>query len=320
MKTLLALLAFALLAPAASDTLAFGPKEGTKLEKTFDMHMQLEKRSMTMSIGGHELPAEMTDDAVMDMDKKRHVVVVDEYEKLGDGKPLALVRHFTALSDVDVQKTQMVGMPEPKEEKKEKESKLLDKQVRFHWNAEKARFDKEWVGDEADAELLEKLKEDMDLRGILPEKAVAEGDTWKIDLKEFGDLLGPGGNLGLSEKEDDNQFEDNLEGEATCTYKGVKEVDGRKLARIATVCKATSSMKEEKEDGPKIDMHFKLELEGEFLWDVEAHHLASYSIEGTVTADMDMSMDLDIQGQQHALEMHVELGGTMEVGGEFTQP
>ena len=86
----------------------------------------------------------------------------------------------------------MPGMPEAKEEKKEKESKLAGKTVLFRWNEEKDRYDKEWVGEGATDELLEGVEEDMDLRRLLPEKSLSEGDTWKIDLKEFGDIIGPG--------------------------------------------------------------------------------------------------------------------------------
>ena len=64
MKIVLALTALFVLAPAPADTVAFGPKEGTKVEKSFEVRMKLEKRSMTMSVAGQELPAEMLEAAV----------------------------------------------------------------------------------------------------------------------------------------------------------------------------------------------------------------------------------------------------------------
>src|SRR5262245_35459661 len=95
-----ALFALPALVTVASNPLAFGPKEGAKLEKRFGSRMQLEKRSMTITIDGNELPAELTKDAVLDMDFERKTTVADEYRKMDGGRVLLLTRHYDALSDV----------------------------------------------------------------------------------------------------------------------------------------------------------------------------------------------------------------------------
>ncbi len=322
MKLALAALAFLALSPTPADTLAFGPAEGTTLEKRFELTMKLEKRSMSMTVGGRELPAEMLADTVMDMDFKKTIVVQDEYKKIDGARPLALERNYSTLTDVLDQKIQMPGMPEATEEKKEKESKLLDKTVLFKWNAEEKEYEKEWVGEGGSEKLLEGLEEDMDLRGLLPKKAVSEDDTWKVDLVEFGDILGPGGDLGFSAKdkaEDDNQFEENLTGEAVCTYGGTKDVDGRKLAVIRMTCKArTFQETAEGEQQTRID--FTLDLEGEALWDVAAKHLASYELGGDITADMSITQAMEVQGESHDLVVKVDLGGKFDVEGKFGKP
>lgn len=322
MKLVLALTALFAFAPAPADSLAFGPKEGTKLEKRFEMRMQLEKRSMSMSIGGQDLPAEMLDGATMDFTSTRTVVVEDEYTKIDDDRPIVLSRTYTKLSDVNEQKVQMMGMEEPQEEKKEKESKLADQTVVFSWNEKESKYDKAWKGEGADDALLEGLEEDMDLRDVLPGKAVSEGDTWEIDLKEFEEILGPGGKLGFEgedEDDEDSDFQDNLTGEVTCTYKGTKDVEGRKLARIAAVCKAkTFQDQEAKEDEPAMHMEFDLSLEGEFLWDIAAKHVVSYEMAGEVAADMKLTQELDMNGEKGELLIKVALGGKIELEAEVS--
>lgn len=322
MKITATLLAFFALAPAPAEKIAFGPKEGVKLEKTFEMSMKLEKRSMSMSIGGQDLPAEAMEGATMDFSTVRKVVVEDEYTKIDDERPLLLARRYTELSDVEEQKVQMMGMPEPQEEKKTKESELADKTVLFRWNEKDSRYDKEWKGDGADDGLLDGLEEDMDMRDLLPPEAVAEGDSWQIDLETFSEILGPGGKLAFEgdddDDDDDTEFQDNLTGEVICTYKGLKEVDGRKLARIQAVCKGkTSQDQEAKEDEPAVHMDFDIAIEGEFLWDVAGKHMGSYELSGEVTADMKVVQELDMGGETGELVVKVSLGGKIELEGEF---
>lgn len=322
MKLAAAALAFLSISPAPADTLAFGPAEGTTLEKRFEASMELEKRSISMSVGDRELPAEMLADSVMDMEFKKTIVVQDEYKKVDGERTLALERNYATLSDVHDSKIQMPGMPEAKEEKKEKESKLLDKTVLFSWNADEDRYDKKWVGEGGSEKLLEGVEEDMDLRRLLPQKAVSVDDTWKVDLIEFGDILGPGGDLGFTaedEEEDDDQFEENLTGEAVCTYAGTKEVEGRKLAVIQITCKA-STFQEKDEGEREMRIDFSLDLKGEALWDVSAKHLASYELGGDVTAEMKITQAMEVQGQSHDLVVKVDMGGKFDVEGKFGKP
>jgi hypothetical protein len=321
MKLASALAALVLAVVPSADKLAFGAKEGTKLAKTFESHMEMEKRSMTISIGGNELPAELGEKATMEMNEDKTVEVEDEYRKTGDDRPLLLARHYTTLkkktgSNMDMH---MPGQ-EAKEETKEPESKLEGKTVLFRWDAEKEKYAREWVGAGADDELLAGVEEDMDLRRLLPSKSVSVGDTWTIDLKEFGEILGPGGKLGFDDKDDnDDEFEEHLKGEATCTYKGEREVDGKKLARIATVCKASTFQDKEEETGQKVHMTFELELEGEFLWNVAGKHLESYEMSGDITSKLEMKQELEMQGRKAELLVTIDLAGKMTEKATFEE-
>ena len=67
-------------------------------------------------------------------------------------------------------------------------------------------------------------------------------------------------------------------------------------------------------------MDIAMELEGEFLWDVEARHLSSYKLDGDMSADMTITQTVDIQGDPQDLVVKVELGGQCAVEGRFTTP
>lgn len=322
MKLVLAVFATLALAPVSSDTLAFGPKEGTKLEKSFHQHITLEKRTMTMSLGERDLPAELTEKAVFDLEFETKVDVVDEYEGVDGGRPTRLARTYASLADSETTRIQMVGMPELKEEKKEKESALEKKTVVFRWNGEKERYDKTWRGDEGDEELLKGVEEDMDLRALLPTKSITKGDTWKVDLAEAKELFGPGGKFAFKvkdeekDKDKDSGFEDNLKGEVECTYEGEKEVDGKKLARVALACKATTKMAPSEDDGALQSMDFEFDLEGELLWDAAARHFVSYELGGDVTTNLVIQRKVEAKGQQHDFTIRLELGGKLELEGK----
>lgn len=324
MKLASALAVLALVAVPSSDKLVFGVKEGTKLSRSFEQSLEMHKRSMTMKIGDNEIPPEALESAVFDSSFTETVEVEDDFKKTDDERPLQLARKYVTLKHVGEDKVQMAGMPEAQETKKDKETDLEGKSVLFRWDAEKDAYAKEWIGDGADGALLEKLKEDMDLRGLLPSKAVSEGDTWTIDLKEFSDVLGPGGKFGFKkddpkDDDDDDGFEENVKGELTCTYKGISEIGGKKLARIAAVGEATTFDDEDKEDGPKLHIDFSMQLEGEFLWDPAAKHLASYELGGDVTAKLTLTQDIEMGDRSAELEMTVDLEGKMKIEGKIEE-
>jgi hypothetical protein len=321
MKLAATALAFLALSPAPADTIAFGPTGHDAREELRDHD---EAREALDDDEGRRARRAGRDAGrlVMDMDFKKTIVVQDEYKKMDGARTLALERNYTTLTDHDERKIQMPGMPEPKEDKEDKESDLLDKTVLFSWNADEDRYDKKWVGEGGSEKRLEGLEEDMDLRCLMPKKAVSADDTWKVDLVEFGEVLGPGGDLGFSAKdkdEDDNQFEKNLSGEAVCTYAGTKDVEGRKLAVIQITCKArTFQEKEEGEREMRVD--FSMDLKGEALWDVGAKHLATYALSGDITAEMKITQAMEVQGQSHDLVVNVDLGGKYDIEGKFGKP
>lgn len=324
MKLVSALAVVALVAFPSADKLVFGVKEGTKLSRTFEQSLQMHKRSMSVSIAGQEVPAEALEESVFESSFEETIEVEDDFEKVDDERPLVLVRKYAKLKHVSEDKVRMLGMPEAQESKEDKESALDGTTVRFRWDDEKDEHAKEWVGDGADDELLEELEEDMDLRAILPSKAVSEGDTWTIDLKEHAEVLGPGGDFAFKsadddEDDDDDGFEENLKGELTCTFKGIADIGGKKLARIAAIGKASTFDDQEQDEGGTMHIEFAMDLEGEFLWDPTAKRLASYELTGAVTAKLTIEQELGEGDQTAKLEMKIDLEGEMKVEGKVEE-
>ncbi len=325
MRLVATLIALVAIAPTPADKVAFGPEKGLKLEKRFEMKMHLEQKSMRMSIGDNDLPSELTSSAEMELKSHQKVVVADEYREVGDEHADVLARKFVEMADSSEEHVKMPGMEEAQDHSREKKSDLEGETVIFRWNEKDGEFKKEWDGEGADNALLEKLEQDMDFVKILPSKGVEVGDSWELDLADFDQILGPGGELGFKGDEDDNDddntdFQDNLAGEVKCTYKGMEEEGGRKLARIAAVVTGKTFQDQEQGEGGQLHMAFDLNLEGEFLWDVAAKHLASYRLGGEMTSEMKLTQEVDMGGKTGEIVIHIELGGTMEIEGEIKAP
>lgn len=311
-----------LLAPLAADKLAFGPKEGTELEKKFHITVALEKQSLSMTIGGQELPKEMLDGATMTVEMEQTVTVRDAFKKMEDGKPLELEREYVELESKQSSEFGMPGMPEPQVEEKDKPTKLEGKTVVFTWDAKAEEYAKKWSGDGAGDELLEKLEEDMDLRVLLGDGSADVGESWTLEGEDLDALLDiPGGDFGFEDddEENDDDFGDNLKGRATLTYKGAEEVGGRRVARITIEGNATTHV-DVAEDGGTGKMEFSLEFRGEALWSLDGLHLVSQSIECDLTMKLEMEQDIDAGGGEQTLVMRAELAGTMKSTVGFAKP
>ncbi len=324
MQTLAILAALVALAPVTADTIAFGPEAGSTVEKRFEMSIQLDQRSISMKVGEHELPSELTEDTEMSWKSHQKLVVEDEYREVGSDRPVKLARKFVDMSDKSEQRTRMVGMEETQEVSKDKESALEGKTVLFSWNEKDGEYAKEWVGDGADDDLLDGLEQEFDFQLLVPSKSVSEGDTWKIDLADFESVLGPCGELAFKgdddddeDDDDDGEFQENLTGEVTFTYGGTKDEGGRKLAVLTAVLKGKTFQDRDPAEGSTMRMDYDLELEGEFLWDVGAKRLASYKLAGDVTCEMAIKQEVDMGGEMGELAIDIEMGGTVEIECEF---
>jgi len=118
-----------------------------------------------------------------------------------------------------------------------------------------------------------------------------------------------------------------LEGSAKGTFVGLVESGGEKLAKIKidakiTVAKDMTDMVEEAMKKAKMppeagnlsvehmDVDYKMEAEGELLWDLAAGRAQSFTMSGPSHANMDMEMKISAQGQNMSIETSMEMSGT----------
>ena len=331
-----ALLAFA---PKA-DTVEFAPSDGTTVTKTFTTVMEFGLDDMSMLMNGEESP--MMPQMEMDMTMTSTVTVSDEYVSVEDGRPSELERTFDTISqEMDIEIS--VGDMGDQSVTGSGSSELEGETVVFKWDEDAEEYELSFADDEGDEDLLENLTEDMDLRALLPEDEVSEGDTWDIPLAGLVDILAPGGDLKLDIDIDGEammgpdptmmadmreMLADMLEGEATGKYLGSRDADGTTVGVIELTieidtARDMSDLLEEimAEQGPegfemiidRVDVEFALETEGELLWDLRGGHVYSLSLEGDIAVAMDMEMGMDMGGQEISFEMSMEMTGTIAI-------
>jgi hypothetical protein len=338
-----ALVAFAL--PA--EKIRFAPAEGSSVSKTFETKTELTLDNMSISMNGNQMPGMPEMD--MTITSTQSVEVSDEYVAMGDGQPKKLKRHFDSMdnSSAVAMKMEMMGQSQDQNHNAKAVSKLNGKTVVFSWDAEAKEYKKAFDPAEDGAETLAGLKEDMDLRVLLPDHEVKVGEEWAVDVKSLVHVLAPGGDLqfrpedaetaemamnmmggaGMSSMSD--LLSDLLEGEAKASLADVREEDGKKLAAIKFNVKISSSkdmtelvheaMKNAKlPEGVEmevdhVDVDFKLEGEGELVWNLTTNTVHRFELSGPVHMDMDMAMAVDGQGQQMKFEQSMEMSGTTTI-------
>lgn len=342
LSTLLLPLPLLLASNAPATRVAFTVADGKSLTKSFEMKSDLSLEDMTMggAAGG------MMPDIEMTMGIAYKVSVTDEYAKVDGGTPKKLKRTFDALgSDVTTSmKMEIMGQSRDADTNSSAESELEGKSVLFTWDGEKKEFVRAFEPAGGEEKLLEGLREDMDLRALLPDGEVKEGEEWNIDPKELVDVLAPGGDLALKPKESGGEedgmgmgpsgmenladmFGDDVEGKATAKFTGMREVDGAQCAvvKLTIAIKSKTDMTEQVreqlkgEDPPEgvesmditsLDVEYELEAEGELLWNVAGGHFHSLDLSGTNNFKSDQAISMKVGGRDMAIEQSMEFSGT----------
>ena len=324
------------------DRIRFAPSEGSKVEKTFENKAEFTLQNMSLSMNGQDSPAKP--EMEMSINSEQKVVVTDEYVANRDGAPKKLRRNYDELGNTVTiaMKMAMMGQTQNKDQNLTGESELQGKKVVFTWDDEKSEYKKAFDPALDKDSLLKDLDEDMDLRVLLPKDEVKPGDSWDVDVKALASVLAPGGNLSIIPKEmsaDEmamgmpgmgsmsDWLRGSLEGEAKATFASVREVEGVKMAVVKLTAKITVSkdMTEMVQDAMKkaklppeagdlsidhMDVDYKLEAEGELVWDIAGGHIHSFDMSGPSHVQMDMAMKMAPQGQKMTIEYGMELSGT----------
>jgi len=331
------LLAFTL----PDDALTFGPDQGSSLTKTFTSEMTFSLDDMNMTINGEAPP--MMPEMDMEMTKEDTIVITDEYASLKDGTVTKLKRTFETIGqEISVESSmEMMGETQETNPTGSGSSALEGTTVSFTWNDDDEEYERAFEGDGDDEDLLENLIADMDLRALLPDGEVSEGDEWDVDLITLVDILAPGGDLAIEvEMEGSDEMMggpdpemmtnlrellgDLLEGEFTATYQGKRKADGLTMGVIAVSIDVESArdMSElmaesmDEADSPvpmeleRADVEFSIVAEGELLWNMAAGEIHAFDVSGDASVAMDMAMSLDV-GEPMEMEMSMEMSGTI---------
>jgi hypothetical protein len=337
---------------SAADRVAFAPEQGLTLKRTIENRMTLDLEDMTFDLDGQDMTAMMGGLPEMSFTNTMNIAVTDTFVATADGRPAKLERTFDTIGSNTVVDVAMAG--EGESDETPMTSELEGAKVVFTFDEEAGEFVAKWA-DEAetrDAELLEGLEEDLDLRAFLPGRDVEVGESWDIDAMTLASLVMPGGSLGLKPEEmsedgpDMGEFEDMftemfaqyeeafsglLEGERKATYEGVRDVEGRSLAVITLKLDTDGSMdmsgmladmvdkiSELAEEMPEFELDIAaanlsvtLDGTGTLLWDPRRGTFDSLTLEVDMTFGMEVSVDLDAQGETHSMDMTMEMAGDM---------
>lgn len=333
-----ALLAFAL----PLEEVAFRPSDGLSLTRTVQSTRNFSLDDMEMTMNGQPLPVDIQME--MDMNMTQKTVVTDVFGPIADGRHTQLSRTYDELAQNGEFSVRMEMMPDGGQDATiEGKSELEGKKVLFQWDADASAYVPRFDG-EGDAELLEDLDEDMDLRVLLPAGAVAEGETWSIDPKLLRPVLAPGGNLKIVPQTDasseagmtgmDNMsdfasmFRDLIEGEATGEYRGTRDIDGVSCQVIGVKIdvRASADLTEQLADNvaknlpdgvgevevEHVDMEVEIEGEGQLYWNAAAGVAHSFELGGKMGMTMDMGFAISMGEQNMNMEQNLVMSGTFE--------
>lgn len=318
--TALALASFA----SGPDEVRYAPEKGLEVTRTCETSGEFELESESLTIDGEERPVPGKPSGSLRSEEK--FVVSDELVAVGSGRPEKLARTFDELH-----RQHTFSGTGPDGEVMEQTQKLTcdleGKRVVFTWNADDERFDVQAAADQKlDAELLDGLDEDMDLRAFLPDKPVVKGDSWDVEPAAFHAVLWPGGRLPFHdadkhepdavEHELDAALYASLDGDAKVTYAGQREEDGVKVfvlhvkADLSRTGESVPSSEYTSEHGgapgAKVKLEFTTQAEGDLLWSVEHAHLISLTLEGQ--AAFTEGVSYEVRGQ--SVEQVKKFSGT----------
>ena len=332
----LAVLALPVAEPVAEEGLGWTPEEGVTLRRSFSEETSWHLTGMDQVADGSDRELDTPEVSGLTL---RALEVVDTIAELGEGRPALLRRTFTEAlrtSELDFRFQDLEEFYEF-----ELASPLADETVTFRWDADEQDWRVELEGVGSGPPVLEGLREDLDLRALLPQEAVSEGDSWTVDAELLVDLLRPGGVLGFTRDSPPEgpysaltatdvvatslisaaDAAGDIWGEAELEWTETREVDGVRLALVAVgveielsadVTERIRQLVEESGAHGKRDTElafdWEVEGEGQLVWNLSAGHFASLDLSLEGPASVDMSWE-----EGGVSSYHVEMTIGMEI-------
>ena len=297
------------------DAVAFAPKEGAKLTKTFEGHAEFALDSMRMLMNGEEQDGMMDEEPAGEANYT--IIVTDTFKSMSDGRPTDLLRSIIEIS----------GSAESSDGDSTEGSMddLEGAVVRFAWDDDAGAYEVSYEEGDGEEEALALLTPDMDYRALLPRGDVSVDDEWEVSGAEVMRVLLPGIDIKAAAEsgmEIDGEsipeaaidlLDEFLSGvTATCTYKGTSESDGVEVAEIAVKITIETALdidptafSEEAMDfggDMEVTVNAQMELEGTLLWNMAGNHFHTFVLEGegafdvhTLTSIPDFDMEFEME-------------------------
>ena len=291
---------------APGTTLAYVPKAGTRVLRTYTNPGERTLSSMRLVFGGDEHPVGKTEITERTQAK---VVFEDELVEADGDRVTKLRRSFGEMSRSTTEEVSVEGK-EDEEHTFERKSGLADATVVFTWDADEREYDAAFDGSGGDDALLADLTADVELSAFLPPKAVSEGDRWDVDVDAFRTLIQPGGDLGFEGETPEPEWQkkakkdliESFRGEIHARFEGTREVDGVQVGVIAIEAElsgeAEAGPDPERRGSQGAEVRVKEKLHGELLWDLEAQRAHSYELEGSGQFTLKMKLAFEMGDQK----------------------
>lgn len=318
-------------APRA-DKVTFAPQDDAEVSREFSLKAALYVDDLRVVVDGQEMPVptdELSGGILIDLAME----VADRFVKSGEGRVLELVRTY--------EKIRGEAGPEGETEAMTDIDGLVDKPVRFRWNAEDEDYDVTYADDKAAGkpELLDGLAPDMDFTMLLPEDEVAKDAKWSVRGENVALMFFPGGVPGsmpddpsgvgkMIEEALETQFAEAFRDfEVACTYQGARDEGGTRVGEIAfsyqgkaridltdilrSVIEAQAS-----EIEVQIDITASLGLEfegsGTLLWNLAAGHAHTMNMTSEMVLMLEAEADIEAMGEQHSGEVSLEASANVQ--------
>jgi hypothetical protein len=305
-----------------ADDVNFSPEDGSSLAKEYTIDLTLGVGDITAYVDGQDLSESIPAD--FELMAEFAMEVTDEYVETVEGVPHELIRTYDSM--------EFYWEADEESGDAEELAELEGKSVKFKWDEEDESYEITYHESEGDEDLLKGLGPDMDLRALLPDGDVSEGDTWTVEAKDLGTVFFFGSSFeeldmgdgdaeiaAIFESELYPQLESLLEGFITeCEYKGDGSI-GVSLNGEGSI-DLTSLIEEmvasQMPDGFELEMtideatvNVTIEGEGTLKWDLEAGHMSSFDMASEFEVLVDVYIEADVMGESHELEASIELLG-----------
>ncbi|MCC7012094.1 MAG: hypothetical protein IT454_06015 [Planctomycetes bacterium] len=330
-----------LLAPRQD--LRFALPAGAKTEKHFTEVTKWSLESMEQEIDGQHAAVQVP---AMSGVVERKLGVIDTLVALDARGPLRLEREFVNVSTGA--ELRFAAGPGSDDFTLPLTSALEGRRVVFERKPKEAEWTRTFAGEpEAQADVLSGLREDLDLRALVAEEGVEQGDTWKLDAATLADVLAPGGDLRFTfatRALPSSQFLDpteivgttlcaladstgELAGEILCTWRETKTIGDARCALIELEWESTarndlaaelarrqeSAGSEVLREDLAMQFSWSTEGKGQLLWNLDAKRAHSLELE----LDSDVAIDFKWVAVESTVAFHFDLTAKSALSASF---